>query len=123
MAESLYARIGGAEAIIAAVDIFYDKVLADPLVQPFFEGIDMEKLAKKQVAFMVHAFGGPSELLGRDLREAHAQLVAKRGLGDAHFERVAELLQQTLIELGVANDIVAEAIERIGSLRNEVLNR
>jgi hemoglobin len=123
MAESLYARIGGAEAIIAAVDIFYDKVLADPLVQPFFEGIDMEKLAKKQVAFMVHAFGGPSELMGRNLRESHAKLVAERGLGDAHFDRVAELLQQTLIELGVANDIVAEAIARVASLRNEVLNR
>ena len=33
---SLYQAIGGADAIDAAVDRFYDKVLADPLLAPMF---------------------------------------------------------------------------------------
>jgi truncated hemoglobin YjbI len=47
--DSLYTRIGGAAAVQATVDVFYKKVLADPLLSPFFEGIDMVKQRNKQV--------------------------------------------------------------------------
>src|SRR5688572_5856528 len=71
---SLYERLGGESAIMEAVDLFYDKVLADPLTAPFFAGFDMDGQTKKQVAFMTVAFGGPNEYRGRNLRSAHAKL-------------------------------------------------
>lgn len=121
--QSLYERIGGEPAVMAAVDRFYEKVLADDRTRPFFEGLDMGAQIRKQVSFMTWAFGGPQEYRGRDLRAAHADLVDTQGLGDEQFDAVAELLESTLKELGVADDLVAEAIQIVGSQRDNVLNR
>lgn len=120
---SLYERLGGEAAIMAAVDLFYEKVLADELTRPFFDELDMESQSRKQVAFMAWAFGGPSEFKGRNLRSAHAQLVQKKGLSDAHFDAVAGHLQSTLRELGVADDLIQEALAIVGSTRSQVLGR
>lgn len=120
---SLYERIGGEAAIMAAVDLFYKKVLADDVTAPFFDGLDMTKQTNKQISFMTVAFGGPDEYKGRDMREAHAHLVRDKGLGDVHFDAVARHLQSTLEELGVAKDLIDEAMATVGATRNEVLDR
>src|SRR4051812_15824146 len=99
--KSLYERIGGEGAVMAAVDLFYKKVLADPQTQRFFDGLDMQVQVKKQVAFMMWALGGPAEHKGRDLGEAHAKL-RTQGLNDSHFDAVAGHLLATLRELGVS---------------------
>ena len=120
---SLYDRLGGQPAVMAAVDLFYDKVLADELTRPFFEGLDMEAQTVKQIAFMTRAFGGPVKYAGRDLRTAHANLVRDKGLNDRHFDAVAVHLESTLRELGVSADLVAEVLAAVAGLRNEVLGR
>jgi hemoglobin len=120
---SLYDRLGGEIAIMAAVDLFYDKVLADPLTRPFFEGIDMAAQARKQVAFMTYAFGGPVAQRGRDLRAAHAHLVRDQGLGDHHFDAVATHLSSTLDELGIDPSLKNEVLSIVGGTRSEVLDR
>jgi hemoglobin len=120
---SLYERIGGDAAVMAAVDGFYKRVLADPVTAPFFNETDMNAQARKQMSFMAHAFGGPDEYKGKDLRTAHAQLVKDRGLSDVHFDAVAGHLKATLEELGVAEDLVEEVLTLVGSTRGEVLVR
>ena len=47
--ESLYKRIGGAGAVQATVEVFYKRVLGDPLLAPFFQGVDMGRQKAKQV--------------------------------------------------------------------------
>jgi hemoglobin len=120
---SLYDRLGGEAAVVAAVDLFYEKVLQDPLTAPFFDSLDMEAQTRKQVAFMTVAFGGPDEYKGRNLREAHAKLVREKGLGDVHFDRVAEHLVATLRELGIAQPLIDEVVGIVGGTRSEVLQR
>ena len=122
MSQALYDRIGGEAAIMAAVDLFYEKVLEDEITRPFFDGLDMAAQSRKQVAFMAWAFGGPEEFKGRDLRAAHAPLV-QRGLGDVHFDRITQHLEATLKELGIAPDLIAEALLHIGGTRDQVLGR
>jgi hypothetical protein len=46
---TLYEKLGGEAAVEAAVSVFYGKIMADPLLVPFFEGVDMKKQARKQV--------------------------------------------------------------------------
>ena len=120
---SLYDRLGGQAAIMAAVDRFYRKVLADELTRPFFEGLDMSAQVQKQIAFMAWALGAPAEYKGRDLRTAHARLVQEKGLTDAHFDAVARHLQATLQELGVAEPDIDEVLAAIGATRGDVLGR
>ncbi|KPJ94584.1 MAG: globin [Gammaproteobacteria bacterium SG8_15] len=122
MSQSLYEKIGGDAAVNAAVDIFYRKVLADDRINQFFDGVDMERQATKQKAFLTVAFGGPNNYSGKDMRDGHAHLVA-RGLNDSHFDAVMENLAATLKELNVPDDLIAEAAAIAESTRNDVLGR
>ena len=122
MTESLFDRIGGNAAVNAAVDLFYQKVLADELISHFFAATDMNKQRAKEKAFLAFAFGGPNNYTGLDMRAAHAPLVEK-GLNDDHFDAVAGHLQAVLEELGVDSGAIAEVMEIAGGTRNDVLNR
>lgn len=119
---SLYAKLGGEAAVNAAVDIFYRKVLADPRINRFFEGVDMEKQAAKQKAFLTMAFGGPHNYTGMDMRRGHAHLV-QQGLNDTHFDAVMEHLGTTMKELNVPGELIAQAAAIAESTRNDVLGR
>lgn len=119
---SLYERLGGGGAIDAAVDLFYRKVLADDLLSPFFDGVDMTGQIAKQKAFLTMVTGGPNEYTGADMREAHKGLVA-RGISDAHFDAVVGHLGATLTELGVQSADIAEVAAVAESVRAHVLNR
>jgi hemoglobin len=123
MKGSLYDRIGGEPALMAAVDLFYAKVLADEQTRPFFEALDMQAQIRKQIAFMTWAFGGREAYKGRDLRTAHAELVKKNGLTDVHFDAVARSLHETLVELGIERALIDEVLAIVGSTRAEVLGR
>jgi len=122
MSQTLYEKIGGDAAVNAAVDIFYRKVLADDRINRFFEGVDMDKQAAKQKAFLTMAFGGPHNYTGKDMRDGHAHLV-KNGLNDSHFDAVMENLGATLQELNVPGELIAEAAAIAESTRNDVLGR
>ena len=122
MSTSLFEKLGGNAAVDAAVDIFYRKVLSDDRISSFFEGVDMDKQAAKQKAFLTMAFGGPHNYTGKDMRAAHAPLVA-RGLNDSHFDAVAEHLQATLKELSVPDELIGEVMAIAGNTRNDVLCR
>ncbi len=121
-AATLYEKIGGEVAVNAAVDIFYRKVLQDNRIKHFFEGVDMDKQAAKQKAFLAMAFGGPYKYTGADMRKGHAHLVAK-GLNDSHFDAVMENLGATLKELNVPADLIAQAAAIAESTRKDVLGK
>ncbi len=122
MADSLFERLGGAPAVAAAVDLFYEKIIADPQISPFFDHTDISVQRAKQKAFLTMVFGGAAGYSGKDLRRAHAPLVA-RGLTDSHFDAVAGHLQATLEELGVDQDLTAEVMLTAACTRDDVLNR
>lgn len=122
MASSIFERLGGEAAVEAAVSLFYEKVMADPTVAPYFAGLDMDAQIRKQIAFMTMAFGGPSHYSGRDLRTSHARLV-KQGMGDAAFDAIARHLASTLAELGVDDALAREVLAIVEGTRTEVLSR
>ena len=121
---SLYERIGGHDALVVVVEDFYDKVLDDPALTPWFDGVDMGGQKTAFAAFVKWALGGEEDALwhGRSLRQAHAGLVA-RGLSDAQFDAVVGHLAATMAEHGVSMDIINEVGAWAETVRDEVLNR
>jgi truncated hemoglobin YjbI len=117
---TIYDRLGGAPAVAAATELFYRKVLADPWLSRYFDGVDMDHQIAKQTAFLTMALGGPNSYTGRDLRTAHAGLA---GLSDQHVDLVIGHLAETLRELGVAEEDIAAAGAVAASVRDDVLNR
>lgn len=116
---TLFDRLGGQPAVDAAVEIFYQRVLADPVVNGFFANTNMDSQRRKQQTFMTMAFGGPSRYAGKDMRAAHAHL----DLTDAHFDAIAGHLKATLEQLGVAPDLVGDVLSIVETTRTDVLNR
>ena len=115
---SVYEQIGGAAAVNAAVDIFYRKVLGDPVISHFFDTVDMDRQIAKQKAFLTMAFGGPHNYTGKDMREGHKHLKLK----EEHFQAVAGHLQSTLKELNVPQHLIAEVMKIAASTHDDVLN-
>jgi methyl-accepting chemotaxis protein len=120
--KSLFEKIGGRGAVDAAVGVFYEKVMTDSSLKPFFAGVDMSRQQGKMKLFLTYAFGGAQNYSGKNMRDAHKQLVAK-GLNETHFNKVMEHLGNTLKELNVPGNLIQEAAAIAISTKNDVLNR
>jgi hemoglobin len=120
---TLFERIGGDAAVNAAVDRFYQIVLADERILHFFAGIDMVKQAGHQKAFLKYAFGGTANYPGRSMRKAHEKLVREMGLNDSHFNAVLDNLGKALRDLKVSDSMIAEVVAFAETTRNDVLSR
>src|SRR4051812_15281475 len=57
---SLYRRLGGHEPLVAIVDVFSRRALADARLAPAFMGLDPEAVRRRQVAHLVNILGGPA---------------------------------------------------------------
>lgn len=115
---SHYERIGGAAAVKAAVELFYDKVLADPELAGYFTTVNMPEQRRHLALMLAAVLGGPNEYTGRGLAEAHQPL----GITPAHYARVGEHLMSTLTELGVPADILADVQAVLGQVRDQVVS-
>ncbi|WP_096086368.1 group I truncated hemoglobin [Agaribacterium haliotis] len=116
---SLFERIGGGAAVNAAVDLFYEKIIADTRIKHFFDSVDMEQQSSKQKAFLTNVFGGPVKFSGKGMREAHKHL----DLNETHFNAVAENLVATLTELKVGQSEIDEVVTIALSVKDDVLNK
>ena len=119
---SLYEQLGGENAIDAAVDLFYKKLLADERVNYFFDGMDMKQQSRKLKSFATFAFGGPNKFTGRSMRAAHKRLW-DLGINDTHFDAVANTFGETLEELSVPKHLIQESLTILNSVRNDVLGK
>jgi truncated hemoglobin YjbI len=90
----------------AVVDRFYERVWADPLLRPFFERVDKEKLKRHQEAAFALAFGGKELLVTlegsaggappSDLRAIHRRSMLEHGLGLEHFDAFLRHFKETV---------------------------
>lgn len=119
---SLYERLGGESAVEAAVVLLHDRISTAPELLPFFGGVEMHDQLQVHISFVMTAFGRVPEGRPRDLRGAHARLVAS-GLGDRHFDAIVAAMGEVLDELGVAAGDRDEVLHHIQSTRAEVLGR
>jgi hemoglobin len=118
MTVSVYNIIGGEKAIESAVDLFYDKVLADKRIRHYFAETDMNRQRNHQKRFLIQALGGPSHYSGKAMRAAHRHLKLK----EADFDAVAENLVLTLRDLSLPQNLIDQTRNIVASVRNEVLN-
>ena len=115
----IYEQLGGEAAIKAAVEGLYDRVLGDPLLQPFFVNIDMPRLKAKQVTFLSQALGGPAQYQGPGMKQAHAHLLIE----EPHFTRVAEHLVQTFTALQqVPQPLIDQIVTLVSPLASDIVN-
>ena len=92
---SPYDRIGGEAGIEKLVGEFYERVLADPALAPFFHHGSMDRLRAMQKEFFSEALGGPLFFSGRSLRDVHAG----RRISKEHLRLFVQHLMATVAAL------------------------
>ncbi|MCB1021653.1 MAG: PAS domain-containing protein [Bryobacterales bacterium] len=114
---SLYKRLGGAAGLAKAIDLFYEKVLADSKLAPYFDMVDMNRLKGQQRAFFAQALGGPAHYKGADMTAAHIHLE----ISQAAFDRTAGHLVAALAELGAPKAAIDEVVGAIAPLAAQIV--
>jgi hemoglobin len=114
---TIYEAIGGRPALTVAVDDFYARLVADPVLGRFFAGGVGARHRAYVVTILGEALGGPERYRGPELTAAHRGL----GISDAHFDRAAGCLDATLTSLGVPRDLADRILGIVAGLRPAVV--
>lgn len=120
MRSTIYDEIGGAPAVTAVVDAFYERLVADPALMSYFDGRDMARLKAHQRSLVTVALGGTGtseEYRGRRMHPAHAGLA----ITDDAFDKVLDHLLAVLTELGVPAVTAAKILAILQPLRTDVV--
>ena len=114
--QTLFDRIGGEAAVDSLVEAFYQRVLADPELAPFFEHTPMDKLRRMQREFFAAALDGPIRYTGRTMSEVHAG----RGIQVRHVARFVDHLMATLRDRDIGDDDAYDIVSRINTYTDEI---
>ena len=114
--QSLYERVGGDAGVQRLIGGFYERVLADSQLSPFFAHIPMEKLRRMQVEFFSSALGGPLQYSGRPLAHVHHGY----GITKSHLRRVTDHLLASLQTLALSQQDIQSIYTRIAIEADDV---
>jgi hemoglobin len=106
---SLYARLGGYEAIAAVVDDILAREVKDPIVAPFFKGLeekDVKRIRQHLVDQVCAAAGGPCFYPGRDMKTVHAEMEITDEAWNAFTGHIGETLRAFKVGERERNELV-----------------
>ena len=115
---SLYSQVGGETAVRAVVTEFYNRVLEDPALAPYFRHKQRKGLEESQVRFFTQALGGPTIYQGPSMADAHKNL----HITARNFDRVADHLNETLASLGVDSAHIDAIMNTVAPLKGDIVN-
>lgn len=115
--QTLYESLGGEETLAQVVEEFYERVLSDPPLAPYFRDIEMARLLAHQQSFLSAAFEGPDSYHGRELAEAHKGM----GITQEQFERLTQHLFETLRGLGAEDAHIRVLESRLRSYTGAIV--
>ncbi len=114
MAESVYDKLGGFSMLRKVVLDFYNRVLDDPDLSPFFAEVKMAALVDHQTKFLASLLGGPASYTDQELHDIHTSMA----IGSHHFDSIVEILGEILEAHGVEQQDIDQV--RSGLLARKV---
>lgn len=114
MAErTIYEKYGGFSKVSKIVLSFYDTLLDNDELGPFFDEVDMSRIVDHQTKFIASLLGGPAAYTDKQLQQLHSHLE----VSDAHFDELETVLRGTLLDHGMAPDDVEVVVAEFGKRR------
>jgi hemoglobin len=118
--KTLYARLGGYDAIAAVVDDFVGRLVADKRLNKFFVGHSedsLHKIRQHVVDQLCNAAGGPCLYTGRDMRTSHHGL----GITNEDWDVSVKHLVATLDKVPKAEQ--DELLAVVGTLKKDIVDK
>jgi hemoglobin len=119
---SLYARLGGYDAIAAVVDDFIGRLATDPQFQKFFVGHSQDSIHRIRqliVDQFCQVTGGSCVNIGRDMKTAHKGL----GISEADWNASVKHLIASLDKFKVPEKEKGELLAIAGKLKDDIVEK
>ncbi|MEE2526504.1 group 1 truncated hemoglobin [Hyphobacterium sp. HN65] len=120
MSASLYARLGGYDAIAVFATRLVAKAQADALLGRFWAHRGEDRKARELqilINYLVRETGGQMHYTGRDMALAHKGM----GISEADWSRFIEIVSGTASELGVGATEGGEVMAFLDSLKSDIV--
>ncbi|HEV7552815.1 MAG TPA: group 1 truncated hemoglobin [Candidatus Angelobacter sp.] len=120
--KSLYARLGGYDAVAAVVDDFIGRLVGDKRFSKFFVGHSTDSLKKIRqhiVDQFCAAAGGPCLYTGRDMKTTHAGL----GITEDDWNAAAAHLVESLDKFKVPKTEKDDLMAFVGTLKKDIAEK
>jgi len=115
--QTIFERYGGFATVRKVVSTFYEYVLEDEVVSPYFAGIDMRRQIDHQSKFVSMVMGGPASYSDDHLERVHRPL----GIDHAAFVVIAGLLQEAMEDHGMAPADVQAVVKEFAAREHLVV--
>ena len=115
--QSLYARLGGSDAIVAVIDDFVARCAGDGRINGKFARTDIPRLKAMLVEQVTAASGGPAYYSGRSMEETHDGM----GVTAGEFDALVGDLVTTLNHFNVPDAEQQELLGILGPLRSDIV--
>ncbi len=115
--KSLFERLGGKKAIVAVVDEFAARCLADDRINKKFAKSDPGRLKSMLVDQICAASGGPCKYNGRDMKATHTDM----GVTDGEFAALVEDLVAALDKLKVPTAEKNELLGLLAPMKSDIV--
>ena len=112
-----FERLGGEEGVRRIIGSFTQKVYNDAMIGFFFHGKDHDRITEMEYRHAAEYLGGPVVYDGKPIAKAHRSL----GIMGGQFLRRRKILENTLVEQGVTEDIRTRWLAHVDSFANAVL--
>jgi hemoglobin len=117
---SLYARLGGYEALAAVVDDLLAREVKDSIVAPFFKGMelrDVQRVRQHLVDQLCAASGGPCYYPGRDMKSVHEGMEITETVWNAFTRHIDATLRAFKVGERERNELVVI----VNSLKKDIV--
>ena len=118
MSQTIFERYGGFSTVRKVVSTFYEYVLDDEIMAPYFKGIDMRRQIDHQSKFISAVMGGPASYSDDHLQRVHARL----GIDHEAFVVMGSLLKEAMEDHDMADPDVAAVMREVVSREHLVVS-
>ncbi len=121
MPDSLYARLGGYDAISAVANNLLSRLIADPQLGRFWQNRGTDGVAREKqllIDFLCANAGGPTLYTGRDNKTSHRGM----GITESDWARFTQHLHDTLAHFKVPAAEKADVCAFVESTRTDIVD-
>ena len=115
--DQLYKAFGEKAGLIALMDDFMVRLLADPRTGPHFQPANQQRVKEQLVDQFCALGGGPCVYKGADMKSSHANLEIKK----SDFHALVEVLQTSMDARGIAFRKQGEMLALLAPMNRDII--
>lgn len=115
--DALYKTFGEKPGLVALMDDFMARLMADPRTRPFFEPANRDHVKKELVEQFCQVTGGPCVYKGVDMKSSHADLEIRK----SHFNALVEVLQQAMDARGIPFRAQNQLLAQLAPMHRDII--